>query len=123
MSDILVSIIESIADAAATAKARRAEALAAMRPAAPVPRALVRRFMQAPVPQQEREMEPMPADPAPPPAEPLVLLAPAHPPARHLSIRSLFAGPDSLIRTVVAAEILGPPLAMRRQNLWDSPGV
>jgi hypothetical protein len=119
MSDILVSIIESIADAAATAKARRAEAAA---PAAP--RYLVRRFTAA---QQQAPAASVPA--APPPAPPIaaelrpVPVAAVPPSQERVSVRKLFASPDSLIRTVVAAEILGPPIALRRQNLWDSPSV
>ncbi|MGH7715691.1 MAG: hypothetical protein ACREML_06790 [Vulcanimicrobiaceae bacterium] len=121
MSDILVSIIENIADAAATARARRAEAISAMRAPAPVLQSLAQRFTQTAAEQPEyAQPEPAP----PPPPEPVaMLLGPITSPTRRLSVHRLFAGPESLIRTVVAAEILGPPLALRRQNLWDSPSV
>ena len=118
MSDILVSIIESVADAAAAARARRGEVVAK---APPAPAYLVQRFTQD---------EPRPQAPAPVSAaipEPVVtprpVAAEAAPAARHIALRRLFADPQSLIRTVVAAEILGPPVALRRQNLWDSPSV
>jgi len=105
VSDFIVSILETVADAAAAAKARRDAAQG--QPAPP------RRFERAPPP-------PEPLVQAAPPSQPPV---PAALEPRSLEIRRLFAGPESLVRTVVAAEILGPPLALRRQNFWDPPGV
>jgi len=46
----------------------------------------------------------------------------AAPPPR-LNLHSMIAGPEGLIRTIVAAEIVGPALALRRDNLWDNPRV
>ena len=45
------------------------------------------------------------------------------PPARRLDVRQLIDSPQSLLRSVIAGEILGAPLALRRQNLWDDPSV
>jgi hypothetical protein len=112
MSDILVSIIESVADAAAAARARRSAP-------APAPAYLVERFTQDQPPQPA---PPPAAKPAPAPvAKPRP--APQIAPAGQIALRRLFADPQSLIRTVLAAEILGPPIALRRQNPWDNPGV
>jgi len=115
VSDVLLSIIESIADAAAAAKARRV--------VAPAPRNLVRRFTAAPAPQSVQ-----PPAPVPPNARRPVVSEPAKPlataPAPHVSLARLFAGPESVVRAVVAAEVLGPPVGLRpRQNLWEPPGV
>ncbi|HEY1727794.1 MAG TPA: hypothetical protein VGG22_05460 [Candidatus Baltobacteraceae bacterium] len=110
MSDILVSIIESIADAAAAARARRGEE------AAVLPSALPSR--QAPPAAQAAPVIPVIHR-----AKPRVEPPPVQPAERRIEPRRLFADPQSLIRTVVATEILGPPLALRRQNLWDPPGV
>jgi hypothetical protein len=115
VSDILVSIIESVVDAAASAKARRAELLSK---AGPAPAYLVKRFTQDQPPQQAPAPPPKPAPVATP--SPVV---PEPAPGRHIALRRLFAGPDSLIRFVLGAEILGPPIALRQQNPWDTPGV
>jgi hypothetical protein len=116
VSDILVSIIESIADAAATAKARRV--------VPPAPRSLVRRFTAAPAPQSVA-----PPVVAPPSAARLPASEPVSPPrvpaaAPRVSLAGLFSGEASILRAVVAAEVLSPPVGLRaRQNLWDPPGV
>lgn len=110
MSDILVSIIESVAEAAANARARRGEApaprVAFAPPQAPAP-------APAPAVVVRKSHKPKPA--APTPADPF---APSG--ERRIEPKLLFADPQSLIRTVVATEILGPPLALRRQNLWEA---
>jgi hypothetical protein len=122
MSDFLVSIIETIADAAANAKARRAESLAAMRPAQ-APQALVQRVTAAPGPQPEPVEIAAGPRPARAPVPERSIAAPPPASDRGLSLLRMFAGPDDLVRTVVAAEVIGPPAALRRQNLWDTPGV
>ena len=109
MSDILVSIIESVADAAA-ARVRRS---------APVPASLVQRFTED---QPTKPAAPPPARKAPPTTTSRAAVSPTEP-APPISLGRLFADPQSLIRTVLASEILGPPIALRRQNPWDTPGV
>ena len=112
-----MTIIESVADAAAAAKARRAES-AAKTPSAPA--YLVRRFTKA-QPTQPQAAAPAPVKPAPVVApRPAVAEAP---PAPRIALPRLIDGPDSLISLVLSAEILGPPIALRQQNPWDTPGV
>lgn len=118
MSDIFASIIESAVEAAASAAERR-------RSGAPPARRL-------PQPASARRVEvALPADSPPAPhAAPAAqavkappLPPPPAPPERWLRMRGLLGSPDSLIRTVLAGEILGPPIALRRHNLWEGPGV
>jgi hypothetical protein len=112
MSDALISIIESVIAARATAKARST---------APAPAYLVRRFTKA-QPPAAQPAAPPPPKPAPAVAPPRPVVAEA-PPAPRIALQRLIDGPDSLIRLVLSAEILGPPIALRQQNPWDTPGV
>ena len=117
MSDILVSIIESVADAAAAAKARRDAAQAQSSPPA-VPQSIVRRFQE--------DAPPQPIEAASAPMEQIAVAQPSPGDAaqpRRTALRRMFATPQRLVSTVIASEILGPPLALRRHNLWDPPGV
>ena len=111
MSDILVSINESVADAASAARARRAESLPGAPAGGEQPRS---------APQVRPVVTPAAVPRAP---KPRAEVPAPSPPERRIEPRRLFADSQSLIRTVVASEVLGPPLALRRQNLWDPPGV
>lgn len=118
MSDLLLSLVESIAGAVASARERQAAQAqgAAPRPppsaAPPAPARAVPMGRVAPT-----------AAPAAAPRPSAPALAPEGAPGRPLDVGAMFATSDRLVQTVVASEILGPPLAMRRQNLWDAPGV
>jgi hypothetical protein len=121
MSDALVSIIESLAGAAAAAAERRQSKVIRGKPALAV--------------------QPWQAPPGYPPAPPVVEVAGSVPaaavasrlqpvtppvesqPAARLNVRGLIGGEDSLIRSIIAAEIIGPPIALRRHNPWDGPSV
>lgn len=115
MSDLLASIIESIAGSLAAARDRQ---IAQAQAAAPA---------QRPAPAAARAKPSVPMGRiAPQPAAAARTAGPAAtqtPPPRALDVGAMFATSDRLLQTVIAAEILGPPAAMRRQNLWDVPGV
>ena len=118
MSDLLVSLLESVAGAVAAAAERRKDAgpppprrafaplvaavpAAVQAPAAPPP---VRR---APRPQNAHEAAP----PSPAEVREGPLLGP------------IFEDSGSLTRALVSVEIFGKPLALRGPNLWDPHGV
>lgn len=117
MSDILASIIEGAVEAAAAAnERRRGGAKSGRRFPQPVAVAPVR----AGEPAQTASPPPAPRRPGAPAK---AAAAPPEPAAGGVDVRSFLRTPQSLIRTVLAGEILGPPIALRRQNLWDGPRV
>lgn len=47
-----------------------------------------------------------------------------HPQAAHVGtpvIRGMFQGPATLIRAIVAAEVLGPPKSLQEPSIWNPP--
>jgi hypothetical protein len=59
---------------------------------------------------------PAPPQVASPPPAPVV--AAVRPVGTGL-VRGMFEGPATLVRAIVAAEILGPPLSMQEQSIWS----
>jgi len=117
MSDLIVSIVESLAGAAATAAERRRGRDVATAPppsrSQPQPLNVVVPAAGATIPEPGRVAAASAVARPPKPALP----------ARRLDVRQLIDSPQSLLRSVIAGEILGAPLALRRQNLWDDPSV
>ncbi len=68
---------------------------------------------------------PPPPRPVPPPKpKPLapqvpLTLAPEHPRIRTSPIRGMFGGSATLVRAIVAAEVLGQPKAFQEQTIWS----
>lgn len=116
MSDLLVSLAESLAGAAAAAAERRRARVATPTPSRPQPqpRKVVVPAVGAFVP--EGPGRDAAAVAVARPREPA-------PTARRLDVRQLIDSPQSLLRSVVAGEILGRPAALRSHNLWDGPSV
>ena len=44
---------------------------------------------------------------------------PERPPVGTSPIRGMFEGPATLVRAIVAAEVLGPPKSMQEQSIWS----
>jgi hypothetical protein len=120
VSDLLGSLAEGLAGAAAAAVERRRLAARAVPWRLPAREPTVV-AAQAPQPATDAgQVTPViaPAEPiAVPRAEP-----PADPPPR-LDVRQLLDGPRNLLRTIFATEVISLPLALRRHNLWDGPSV
>ncbi|MGB6063044.1 MAG: hypothetical protein WBG27_15185, partial [Candidatus Aquilonibacter sp.] len=55
----------------------------------------------------------------PRPKEPPPLEALFHAPIRTSPIRGMFGGSATLVRAIVAAEVLGPPKAFQEQTIWS----
>jgi hypothetical protein len=113
MSDILVSIIEGIAGAVASAAEKRRVTPPPFRQWVPqdaVQQAIVPPLaVRTPAPARKTDA---PAEAAQP-----VTTDP------RVGLRRLFASPADVARAVVASEVLGPPIALRSQNPWDGPRV
>ena len=121
MSDLIVSIIESLAGAAAAAAEwRRTAGTNILRaPDAPRYQAWHPREIRPPGPVVEPVSKAVtqtaPLEPVPEVAAPAAALA--------FEPRSLIAGPHNLLRTILSAEIIGLPIALRRHNPWDDSSV
>jgi hypothetical protein len=68
-----------------------------------------------PPPVVPRAVTPPPAAPLPPQRTTI----PTHPRPEAGVLRGLFEDRNSLIRAIVAAEVLGPPIALREQSIWS----
>ncbi|MGA8841322.1 MAG: hypothetical protein WB491_12625, partial [Candidatus Aquilonibacter sp.] len=63
---------------------------------------------------------PRPVAPPVPKAPPPLPFTPLHEPAIRTSpIRGMFGGSATLVRAIVAAEVLGPPKAFQEQTIWS----
>ena len=72
----------------------------------------------APPQQPAPPPKPAPAPPPPPPA-PVLSKVEGPPASQHGPLRGLFEGGNSLLRAVVAAELLDRPLALRENAYWQ----
>ena len=87
---------------------------------APVPRTplAMAAFAMPPVDAPQPPPRPV-APPAPKPAPPIPF-TPLHVPSIRTSpIRGMFGGSATLVRAIVAAEVLGPPKAFQEQTIWS----
>jgi len=123
---ILIGLVSSIRKNAQRARrAQRDGAPQAVQPprqAAPGRQQLTMAVPPAPPPSQ-------PATQAPPPPLGRVVVTvprppvplPLHTPARvgTSPIRGMFGGSTTLVRAIVAAEVLGPPKASQEQSIWS----
>ncbi|MBV8152147.1 MAG: hypothetical protein JOY59_11355 [Candidatus Eremiobacteraeota bacterium] len=117
MSDLLVSLVESIAGALANAAENRRSANAPERPPAPMP---PRTFRPA-APPAPRVTAPA-VRPAPAPVmTPAAEVIHAHAPA--VDVTAIFSHADRLLEALVISELLAPPIALRRDNRWGPPRV
>lgn len=118
MSDLLLSLIESIASAVQASRERQGGQPV---PPAPTGRSEPPRLRTAPPSGVAAAL------PLRPPAAPSPAAAPAifpdEPPPGPSLVAGLFSGHERLMQSVVAAEVLGPPISLRRHNPWDVPGV
>jgi hypothetical protein len=112
----LIGFITSIADsirkrAAAKAEAARVEPAPAPAPASTVHQQLVQRLAGTTLARAELP----PILPPPPP-----VLSPS---VRAVdgtgAVRGMFEGPATLVRAIVAAEVLGPPKSLQEQSIWS----
>ena len=77
-----------------------------------------------PAQQPAAQTQPAPAAPKPPPVR---VQTPAAAPAAHAAapvratglLQGMFEDGNSLLRAVIAAEVLGPPAALREPGLWN----
>ncbi|HTC30101.1 MAG TPA: hypothetical protein VK702_05195 [Candidatus Acidoferrum sp.] len=123
---VLIGVVSSIRKNMQRARAQRAPApqqMAVQRPAPPpppppvsAPRYAATAFAMPPVDPPPRPVPPPPVAAAPAPAS--FAFAPA---ARigTSPIRGMFGGGATLIRAIVAAEVLGPPKAFQEQTIWS----
>jgi len=116
VSDLLVSLIEGVAGAAAAAAERRRQGSRPLR---------ATRLAYRPVaaPAQTVSVQVAPPSPPPKPVAAQPAPTPPPPPEHHGLLAPIFEGPDGLVRAILAGEIFGKPLALRGPNLWDAPGV
>jgi hypothetical protein len=107
--DTLFSIIEAASDA----KKRTTQPVARKSaPSRPVPAAVA----PVPAPAPEAGFDELPhLDPLP---GTILAIPAAH---RAGGLRGLFEDGNSLVRAVIAAEVLGPPVALREQSHWSQP--
>jgi hypothetical protein len=120
VSDLLGSIAEGLAGAAAAAVERRRLSARAVPWRLPAQKPTV---VATQAPQPATDVDQVAAVIAPDEPRSMSLgEPPAEPPAR-LDVRQLLDGPRNLVRTIVTTEVLSPPLALRRHNLWDGPSV
>jgi hypothetical protein len=140
---ILLLIIGMVSSIRRSAQRQRPGPPQALRPMAPpqMPPQAVRPLPPLPTPSQPVRMpQPVripraaappplaqPAQPAPAPVPPPIVAAPPlapHQPA-HVArsgsgaIRGMFEGSATLVRAIVASEVLGPPLALREHTTWS----
>jgi hypothetical protein len=89
--------------------------------AQPLPQAVpVQPFVPQPVAPPPVAAPPVRAAPTPVPQPPAA--APVFPgtaPSGTSPIRGMFSGSGTLIRAIVAAEVLGPPKALQEQSVWS----
>ena len=130
MSDLLLSLIESIAGAVTNAAENRRSQVEQQ--PSPQPAPVVRRPPVAGLPAAQSVLRAVevtaPVRPVRATApQTAVAVAVAEEPAEavvsRLDLRELFARSDRLIPALILAEALGPPLALRRPNLWGPPSV
>lgn len=104
--DVFLAALEAALDSKKQAAGQGAKPPA---PPAEDPRAVARRLRAA-----------APA-PAPAPAAATLSTAVAHPQQSDGGLLPLFEDGKSLIRAIVAAEVLGPPVALREPSPWSPP--
>jgi len=123
MSDLLLSLIESIAGAVTNAAENRRSQVEQQ--PSPQPAPVVRRPPVAGLPAVEVTAPVRPVRATAPQTAVAVAVAeePAEAVVSRLDLRELFARSDRLIPALILAEALGPPLALRRPNLWGPPSV
>jgi hypothetical protein len=124
---IAFGVISSIRKSAQRAQAQRAAAPQRVmpqpppRPApvlVPQPAPSLAAFAMPPVDAPQPPPRPV-APPRPRPKEPPPLEALFHAPIRTSPIRGMFGGSATLVRAIVAAEVLGPPKAFQEQTIWS----
>jgi hypothetical protein len=127
---VAFGVISSIRKNAQRAQAQRAPAPQPARPQppprpvpVPVPRPPLAGFVMPPV---DAPAPPRPVStlrqvaPPPPKPPPPIPFTPLHePPIRTSPIRGMFGGSATLVRAIVAAEVLGPPKAFQEQTIWS----
>ena len=114
MSDFIVSLLADMAEGAITGAAKRRPRPVHAQPWSP-PEIAPPAAAPQPAPEPQRPVRAAPPSPAAKPA-------PVPSPDR-LGIRRLFASRTDILHTVIAAEVLAPPPALRDDNLLRRPGV
>lgn len=62
-------------------------------------------------------LPPVIAPPAPPPAQPATF--PIAAPVGTSPIRGMFGGSATVVRAIVASQVLGPPISMQEHTIWS----
>jgi hypothetical protein len=115
---VVIAVISSIRRNIARVRSAQQQPRASQAPPPPVaapapqmPQSVAQAFAMPPV-------VPPPVAPPPAPAPPPVAF-PA--PARlgTSTIRGMFGGSTTLVRAIVAAEVLGPPIALQERTIWS----
>jgi hypothetical protein len=126
---ILLLIIGMVSSIRRSAQRQRPGPPQALRPMPPpqMPPQAARMPQPVRIPQAAAPPLLQPAQPAPAPVPPPIVAAPPlapHQPA-HVArigsgaIRGMFGGSATLVRAIVASEVLGPPLALREHTTWS----
>jgi len=116
VSDFLLSLLSDAAESAAQGVARRLTA-AAQPPAQAKPASASPRGAPAKKPAAEA-VAVVVAPVATPRQQPAATAG-----ARGNLAARMFGSRQGLLQTLVASEVLGPPVALRRDNLWSERGV
>ncbi len=86
----------------------------------PPPRLVTAAFAMPPVVEAPPPPRPVaPPKPRPPAPAPVPEYTLVHAPIRTSPIRGMFGGSATLVRAIVAAEVLGPPKAFQEQTIWS----
>src|SRR5271170_1620671 len=118
---VAIAVFSSIRRNVARSRAARTPAA----PPAPVPAVQIARTVQPAQPSRSAmagfamppvDVPPPVAPPAPAPRTPFV---PMPTPVGTSPIRGMFGGSATLVRAIVAAEVLGPPKALQENTSWS----